>query len=100
LWKTSGKKVLELRPNILWDKGKAVLWLLDRLGLDEADVVPFYLGDDITDRDAFKALHGRGISILVAETPRPTYADYRLSDAAEVGVFLNELTVMLGGRKP
>jgi hypothetical protein len=38
--------------------------------------------------------------MLVAETPRPTYADYRLSDTAEVGVFLNELTAMLGGRKP
>ena len=29
-----GKKVYELLPNIDWDKGKAVLWLLEKLGLE------------------------------------------------------------------
>lgn len=96
LRKTGGKKVFELRPNMNWNKGKAVLWLLDALGLDDADVVPLYIGDDVTDRDAFEALRGKGISILVAEQPRPTGADYRLSDTVEVCMFLNELTAMLG----
>lgn len=27
----SGKEVFELQPDIAWDKGKAVLWLLDKL---------------------------------------------------------------------
>jgi alpha,alpha-trehalase len=94
LRKTSGKKVFELRPNLNWDKGKAVLWLLDALSLNEADLVPIYLGDDVTDRDAFCALHGKGISILVADQPQATCADYRLSDTAEVRAFLNELTAI------
>lgn len=95
LRKTRGKKVFELRPNINWDKGKALLWLLDTLGLDEADVVPLYLGDDVTDRDAFHALRGKGISLLVTEQQQATSADYRLSDTADVRAFLNELTAVL-----
>ncbi len=81
-----------------WDKGKAVLWLLDALGFGEADAVPVYLGDDITDCDAFEALRGKGISILVAEQPQHTSADYRLSNTVEVGSFLNELATVLSKR--
>ncbi len=98
LRKTGGKKVFELRPNMDWDKGKAVLWLLDALDLDTAEVVPLYIGDDVTDQDAFDALHGKGVSILVAQDPQATRADYRLSDPAEVGRFLEELTAVLAER--
>ena len=96
LCKTGGKMVFELRPNIMWDKGKAVLWLLRKLKLDRPEVVPFYLGDDVTDRDAFKALRGKGISILVAAERQSTYADYRLVDPADVRRFLDELTAIVG----
>ncbi|CAN0299936.1 unnamed protein product, partial [Phaeothamnion confervicola] len=52
-----GKKVLELRPNVPWNKGSAVLWILEALGLDKRDdVFPLYLGDDITDEDAFQVI--------------------------------------------
>ncbi|MEA3355948.1 MAG: trehalose-phosphatase, partial [Candidatus Bipolaricaulota bacterium] len=56
LRKTYGKKVYELRPDIEWDKGMALLWLMGTLGLDQAEVAPFYLGDDLTDEDAFRVL--------------------------------------------
>ena len=46
--RSGGKKVFEIRPDIDWDKGKAVLWLLKALGLDGNDVVPIYIGDDLT----------------------------------------------------
>lgn len=95
LRKTGGKKVFELRPKIPWDKGKAVLWLLDALDLNQAEVLPIYLGDDVTDFDAFRALRGRGISLLVAEEAEPSSADYRLSDPEEAGRFLNELAKLL-----
>ena len=98
LRKTGGKKVFELRPNMDWDKGKAVLWLLDALDLDTAEVVPLYIGDDVTDQDAFDALQGKGLSILVAQDPQATRADYRLADPAEVGRFLEELTAVLAER--
>ena len=51
-----GKMVYEIQPKLDWDKGKAVLHLLAALELDRDDVVPLYLGDDITDEDAFGAL--------------------------------------------
>ena len=34
LHKTRGKKFFELRPNMPWGEGKAVLWLLDAMGLN------------------------------------------------------------------
>ncbi len=85
---THGKKVFEVRPNIDWDKGKAVLWILKALNLNGPDVVSLYLGDDTTDEDAFRALAGRGIGILVADGARPSRASYRLKNTDQVEEFL------------
>jgi trehalose 6-phosphate phosphatase len=94
---TPGKMVFELQPNIDWHKGKAVLHLLQALHLDREDVVPLYLGDDITDEDAFAALASRGIGIFVgtADDPevgeRDTYAAFVLDSIEEVERFLDAL---------
>jgi trehalose 6-phosphate phosphatase len=94
---TPGKMVYEIQPNIDWDKGKAVLHVLRSLGLDREDVVPIYLGDDITDEDAFEALAGRGIGVFVGRADDPevagltTYADYALESIEEVETFLDGL---------
>jgi trehalose 6-phosphate phosphatase len=94
---TPGKMVYEVQPKIEWDKGKAVLYLLEALDLDREDVVPIYLGDDITDEDAFEALEGRGVGIFVgrADDPevsgRTTSADYVLHSTQEVERFLDTL---------
>jgi trehalose 6-phosphate phosphatase len=90
--RTGGKKVLELRPDVAWDKGRALRWLLDRLGLDTPEAVPLYVGDDETDEDAFAAAAARhGIGILVAEAPRPTAAAYQVRDTDEVLQLLERL---------
>jgi trehalose-phosphatase len=94
LRKMDGKKVYELLPDIDWDKGKAVLWLLENQGLERAKVRPIYIGDDRTDEDAFRALGQRGVGILVSEQPRATAARYALKNPAEVERFLRELTLM------
>lgn len=90
LRKGHGKKLFELRPDLDWDKGKALLWLLDAMGLDReltVPLIPLYIGDDVTDEDAFRVLQD-GIGILVSEEPRPTAASYLLRDPDEVRQFL------------
>lgn len=91
LKKAGGKKVFEIRPNIDWDKGKALAWLRSELGLDGEEVVPLYIGDDVTDEDAFRELKGQGIGILVTDVPRDTAAEYALQNVDEVRLFLNKL---------
>jgi trehalose 6-phosphate phosphatase len=92
LRKAHSKKVFEVRPDLDWDKGRALLWILSALGLDRPDVLPLYLGDDVTDEDAFRALaDGRGIGIFVAEEPRETAAEYGLRDPGEVREFLGRV---------
>lgn len=87
-----GKKVIELLPSIDWDKGKAVLWLIETLGLTREHVLPIYIGDDMTDEDAFRALNRCGVGILVSEQSEPTAATYSLKNPTEVERFLCGLT--------
>jgi trehalose 6-phosphate phosphatase len=100
LRRTSGKKAFELRPNIEWDKGRAIRWLLTQLGLDGPDFLSIYLGDDLTDEDAFRALRGRGLGILVADAPRPSAAAFRLMGTDQAADLLRYLvqTETSGGR--
>lgn len=91
---TEGRKVLEIRPNIKWDKGRALEFLLHSLGYDNStDVFPIYIGDDRTDEDAFKVLRrtGEGIGIVVSSVPKETDASYTLQDPLEVEEFLRRL---------
>ncbi len=91
LRKRLGKKVFEVQPDVAWDKGAAVRWLLAALDLDGPDALAVFLGDDLTDEDAFRALAGRGIGVAVLDAPRPTAATYALRDPDEVRVFLEAL---------
>lgn len=88
---SGGKKIFELQPKIDWHKGKALFWLLAEMGLDKENVVPFYIGDDVTDEDAFRVLEKRGIGIVVMDQDRPTAARYRLNNPKEVERFLEKL---------
>ncbi len=93
----TGKKVFELQPKLDWDKGKAVLWLLEALELQADDLVPMFFGDDVTDEDAFAALQGRGLSVIVSDTEddgsgRRTAASFRVHDTDELLTLLERLT--------
>ena len=92
LRRINGKKVYELLPDIDWNKGKAVLWLLDTLELERGKAFPIFIGDDRTDEDAFRALENRGVGILVSEQPQVTTASYCLNNPEEVEHFLRALT--------
>ncbi|KAG5067432.1 hypothetical protein GLYMA_04G237900v4 [Glycine max] len=91
---TEGKKVMEIRPSIKWNKGNAVEYFLDTLGLSSCnDILPVYIGDDRTDEDAFKVIQSReqGYPIIVSSIPRETNALYSLRDPSEVLIFLSRL---------
>lgn len=91
---TKGKKVLEVRPPIRWDKGKAVGMLMERFGKPGGGrkALPLFLGDDITDEDAFRVVeqHG-GISVYVGEDNPKSAARYYLRSPDEVQEFLQGL---------
>ncbi|NQU18108.1 MAG: trehalose-phosphatase [Candidatus Saganbacteria bacterium] len=87
---TYGKKVLEIRPQVEWNKGEAVLMLLKKAG-GVGKYFPVYIGDDTTDEDAFKAIGRSGLTIFVGDSKK-TSADYFLSKVDDVYQFLNGLS--------
>ncbi len=95
LKQSGGKKIIELKPDIDWDKGRALLWLLENLGLDDSSSFPIYIGDDLTDEDAFHVLQDRGAGVLVGEHGKQSKAKYRLESVDEVEQFLGRILTLL-----
>ena len=99
-----GHQVVEGRPPVPWDKGHAVLYVLvQRHGADwPAHVRALYVGDDATDEDAFRSLHGMGRSICVgAAWDGATQADFALPDPDAVSQLLRWLAAgAFAGRTP
>lgn len=87
-----GKMVFEVKPRVDWDKGRAVLWLLSKFRRDFVEKRPLavYIGDDITDEDAFRALKKRGFTLKVGKVHR-TNAHCRLNDTRQVYAFLRNI---------
>jgi trehalose-phosphatase len=89
--KGRGKKVIEIKPNVYWNKGKALNHLLGVLNNRNEPAYVMYIGDDITDEDAF--LHIReGAGILVGSHGELTFAKYHLRDVEAVKKFLSKIT--------
>ena len=86
---SSGKKLLEVRPPVNWNKGSVVKSLLaiQKDFLKSKSINPIYIGDDSTDEDAFKALRKKGITIFIGK-PGSSLAKYYLKNTSEVIKFL------------
>ena len=103
---TSGKKVFEVRPPVKWHKGKAALWFIRReRGILKKSPFVFYLGDDVTDEDAFRAVKSRGATIFVGDpgqiaerADKRSGARYYIKGTKEVVRFLKEVIKFLKKR--
>ena len=97
LVRKGGKMVMEVRLGVDWNKGKAVDWILRKLECNPATCFVVYIGDDVTDEDAFETLNAhydQHLSVIVAseqDIGRPTHAEYRMRDQNEVLKFLLKL---------
>ncbi len=89
----NGRKVTELQPNVAWDKGKALRWIVHRIA--GADVrLPIYIGDDLTDEEAFDALRYDGMGIVIRngdEGDRGSAARFALDGPTAVREFTERL---------
>jgi trehalose 6-phosphate phosphatase len=88
---TEGKLVHEVRPDMLWGKGRAVLWLLKRLQKGRSDACPVCVGDDLTDEDMFAVARNKGVAVVVGDPAPTTQAHYLLRGSGEVVDFLRAL---------
>jgi trehalose 6-phosphate phosphatase len=87
----NGAKVIEARPKG-WNKGKAIELFLAHY-MNTTNILPIYIGDDITDEDAFRALRKKGLTIHVThEKKRKTAAGYWVNDPDDVFFFLDAVT--------
>lgn len=83
---TQGKKVVEVRPAIPWDKGKAIEKIREECG---GCPYPVYFGDDRTDEDGFRVVQDMGgLAVFVGESRDGTMALHQLDTPAEVAVTL------------
>ena len=87
-----GKKVFEILPNIDWDKGKAIRWIMNALEIPWDTTSAFYIGDDTTDEYAFRTIITRGTAIMVTDEPlNPSTADFQLNSPKEVKKFFEQV---------
>jgi trehalose 6-phosphate phosphatase len=77
------------------DKGDVVRLLLSEM---KPDTPAAYLGDDATDEHAFEAIGGRGLSILVRPSWRPTAAQLWLRPPEELLAFLTQWAKTIRGQ--
>jgi trehalose 6-phosphate phosphatase len=77
-----GACVLELLPGVAWNKGRALEWIRERVEQDSGPTFSVYVGDDVTDEDAFRAVGPHGMT--VAASDRASGAEFQVDGPAEV----------------
>lgn len=87
----------EIIPRAGWTKGDCALFIW-RGSCNSATPVPVYIGDGMTDEDAFAALRKSGVTIRVGKT-RESRAQYYFTTRDEVDDFLVALAGMRRGEK-
>ncbi|MBI4833760.1 MAG: trehalose-phosphatase [Planctomycetes bacterium] len=90
-WHSSyGKKVVEIKPPFKdINKGNALKFIMRKAS--GQNVLPVFIGDDITDEDAFSVLRKKGISIYVGRQTNESCAGFYLRDVSDVKRFLKRI---------
>jgi trehalose-phosphatase len=93
-----GTQVIEIQPQVGWNKGDCILWIRDVLQRNASQpVMVIYMGDDWTDENAFEALAGQGITVRVGAGVPASRASYRLPGVTEVQQLLEALATRAAG---
>ena len=78
----NGKKVIEVKPPVEWNKGDSIKIIMKHL---KNDYTPFYFGDDITDEFAFETVNElNGTSVLISNGNSSTKAKFVLGSSNEL----------------
>jgi trehalose-phosphatase len=95
---TQGKKIIELRPPIDFDKGTAAVAFARHVGALEERGSILVVGDDLTDEDAFRALRAhsaRAVAVRIRGSPTEhtaeTAAEFELATTDELRATLDWL---------
>jgi trehalose 6-phosphate phosphatase len=92
---TSGKKVYEVRPPVQWHKGKAIELIMKDYEKTKNKPLVIYIGDDLTDEDAFKSVKSfDGISVYVGDINPQSDADFYVASPDEVYEFIDKLLIL------
>jgi trehalose-phosphatase len=84
-----GDQMYELLPNIDWAKGDAVRTIIRHVETQyKQPAWPVYIGDDVTDEDAFEEIGDSGLTISVG---RRNVASFGIDDPAAVETFLRAI---------
>ena len=83
----TGKMVREVQPDVAQNKGTALRFIWDAIDKQRRRR-PIFIGDDVTDEDAFEVIRDRGVGVLVARQGRSTAAELILESPKQVRQFL------------
>lgn len=87
-----GTKVIEILPQVGWDKGRCALWIRAAIERQSpAPVLALYMGDDWTDEHAFEALPEPAVTVQIGDGVPASRARYRLPDVAAAQRLIGEL---------
>lgn len=86
-----GRRIVEIRPDVDWDKGRALRFIRETALPDRPDAPVLFIGDDRTDEDAFREVGDAGWGIVVGTPPPATAARAALASTHDVVEFLRTL---------
>ena len=91
-----GSKVIEILPQVGWNKGRCALWIREAVQrLSARPVMTVYMGDDWTDEHAFEALEGQAITIKIGGAAPASRALYRLPDVLAAQRLVADLATLV-----